>query len=171
MKKITTNDLEKKLKTPKKDECFVDVRSRKEFEANHIPGFENYPLESLAEASKKLEGKTVYVSCRSGGRAEAAALLLLKQGKVKDAVCYEESLLGWEKAGKKTEKSGKPCRVVPVARQAYLVIGTMLIIFSFLGSFGWGFILFMAGMMILSGITGVCPMHEVLKSCPWNKDG
>ncbi|NLG08358.1 MAG: rhodanese-like domain-containing protein [Deinococcales bacterium] len=56
----------------------VDVRERWEYEAGHIPGSENVPLDALA--SLKLDGKPIVLVCASGNRSGYAAQLLAQRG-------------------------------------------------------------------------------------------
>jgi rhodanese-related sulfurtransferase len=75
----------------KKDAVLVDVREQSEWDDGHIDGALFLPLSWLREESKgdkfverlgeKLPKKKIlYIHCRSGGRALAAAGLLRKQG-------------------------------------------------------------------------------------------
>ncbi len=171
MKTITTNALEKKLKNPKESDDFLDVRARKEFSACHIPGFKNIPLEKLADHMAHFKGKTVYISCRSGARAAVAAKQIQELGEAKSVECYKESLVGWQKVGKKTAGNGNRWTAIPVQQQFLIILGLILIGLSFAGPIGSALILFISGLLVIAGITGFCPMHEVLKSCPWNKEG
>ena len=60
----------------------IDVRSKSEYEASHIPGAINLPIETFSnELSKKFRNNFVITVCgKGGGRSETAALLLQKMG-------------------------------------------------------------------------------------------
>lgn len=62
--------------------AFIDVRSPEEFDAEHLPGARNIPVDQLdkrlAEVGPK--DKPVVVYCRSGSRSARAANLLASAG-------------------------------------------------------------------------------------------
>lgn len=67
------------------EKTLLDVRSPQEFNANHIPGAVNIPLQEVRLRLDEIDGmaKPIVVYCLSGGRS-AAAVGLLKQAGVKD---------------------------------------------------------------------------------------
>lgn len=60
----------------------VDVRTREEFVAGHLPGAVNIPLQELERRAHELGSKQepVVVYCRSGARSARAARLLAREG-------------------------------------------------------------------------------------------
>jgi phage shock protein E len=60
----------------------VDVRSSREFQAGHIPGARNIPLEDMVErlADFGPRGCTVVVYCQDGRKSETAARALKLAG-------------------------------------------------------------------------------------------
>ncbi len=60
----------------------VDVRSRGEFAAGHIPGALCLPVEELDQAQGKLPDKSapIYLYCASGARSGMAAGMLSRMG-------------------------------------------------------------------------------------------
>lgn len=61
---------------------FVDVRSKDEFDKEHIADSLNLPLASLGEDAAQLKDKTqpLVIVCASGQRARSAAKQLRRQG-------------------------------------------------------------------------------------------
>lgn len=58
----------------------IDVRAPAEFEAGHIPGAANIPLDELRERLDELPGNRLIVYCEVGKRAHTAARLLTGRG-------------------------------------------------------------------------------------------
>lgn len=59
----------------------VDVRTPFEYQANHIKGFKNIPLQQIKQRHQELsKEKEVVVICQSGMRSNKAARLLKKVG-------------------------------------------------------------------------------------------
>ncbi|MEI3610638.1 rhodanese-like domain-containing protein [Pseudogracilibacillus sp. SO10305] len=76
---IDTNALRNKLK--QKDIQFIDVRTRGEYEGNHIKQFQNIPLQTLKQSFHSLDpSKEIIVICQSGVRSMQAAKILKKNG-------------------------------------------------------------------------------------------
>lgn len=83
----------------------LDVRTREEFAAGHIPGAINIPHKELANRTDELgiaTGDEVIVLCRSGRRAEFAEGLLIEAGyeNVRELTGHMEA---WERAGYPTQ--------------------------------------------------------------------
>ncbi|WP_243526049.1 rhodanese-like domain-containing protein [Bacillus pseudomycoides] len=73
----------KELKTllHKKNKQLIDVRTQGEFRGNHIQGFQNIPLNELAQKASHLDNnKEVIVICQSGMRSKRAVKMLKKLG-------------------------------------------------------------------------------------------
>ena len=58
----------------------LDVRSNAEFEAGHIPGSVNIPLDQLRERMGEIQNRKLIVTCQVGQRGHTATLLLTEQG-------------------------------------------------------------------------------------------
>lgn len=61
----------------------VDVRTPAEYDAGHVPGAKNIPLDTLETRLAELESyraQPVYVICESGRRSASAATLLAEKG-------------------------------------------------------------------------------------------
>ncbi len=69
------------LRDPASEAQIVDVRSAAEFEAKHIPGAKNIPLERLRERLSELSReREIWVVCGVGLRAYNATRILLQHG-------------------------------------------------------------------------------------------
>jgi rhodanese-related sulfurtransferase len=100
MKQISMQDLHGKLGSLGKDDLILDVRTPEEFEEGHISGARNIDHETVLDHVEELKRfKTVYVHCRSGGRAGRAVQALENAG-LKNLVCIGNTgMLQWVAAG------------------------------------------------------------------------
>jgi len=85
------------------DALIVDVREPAEYQAGHILGAKNTPLERVGETELKRKDRPVIVYCESGDRAPKAAAILRKQG-CDGAVSLQGGLGAWKQAGLPVEK-------------------------------------------------------------------
>ena len=79
----------------------LDVRSAKEFQAGHIPGAVNIPIDELPSRLgeiKAAKSDEVVVHCEGGGRAAKAEALLVQSGYT-DVVDLAGHMKGWREAG------------------------------------------------------------------------
>ncbi|PEI96173.1 sulfurtransferase [Bacillus pseudomycoides] len=75
------NGKELKTEMNKKNKQFIDVRTPGEFRGNHIQGFQNIPLNELAQKASHLDKNKEYIMvCRSGGRSSRAVQFLESHG-------------------------------------------------------------------------------------------
>jgi rhodanese-related sulfurtransferase len=60
----------------------VDVRTKDEFDAGHIDGAKNIPLDRIKNELEKIKklNKPIITVCRSGNRSEMAKSILLSAG-------------------------------------------------------------------------------------------
>lgn len=94
-----------KLRADRKN-VVLDVRTKKEYEAGHIPGAVNIDVNSpeFQEKTAKLDkSKTYLVHCAAGGRSTTACKKLAPAG-FEHLVNLEGGYKAWEKAGNKGEK-------------------------------------------------------------------
>jgi len=83
----------------------VDVRSRGEYEAGHIPGTTNVPLAELGERLADIpRGRPLVLQCQGGTRSSIAASVLLARG-FHDIANLSGGFSAWEKGGHPVEKS------------------------------------------------------------------
>ena len=89
-----------------KSNTVLDVRTKKEFDAGHIPGAINIDVNApdFQEKTAKLDkSKTYLVHCAAGGRSVTACKKLAPAG-FENLVNLEGGYRAWEKAGNKGEK-------------------------------------------------------------------
>ena len=86
-----------------RDAMIIDVRTQQEYQARHVPGARNYPLQSLKKDMHKLpKNKQLILYCRSGNRSATAASYLRHQGfTVFDVATQSE----WERGAKLKNQS------------------------------------------------------------------
>jgi phage shock protein E len=85
----------------------LDVRTREEFAAGHVPGARNIPVQELASRLSEiadLRDKPLVVYCRSGHRA-GIALELLRANGYTQLAHLEGDMIGWQAAGREVETS------------------------------------------------------------------
>ena len=152
----------------------IDVRTAGEFESVHATGAKLEPLHDFdaarfagAHASK---GAPVYILCKSGVRATQAAEKLLAAGLSKPVV-VEGGTDAWVAAGLPVERKGR--NVIPLDRQMRTVAGILIFLGALLAltvdaRFVW-IPLFMGCGLVFSGLTGLCPMTNVIARMPWNR--
>jgi rhodanese-related sulfurtransferase len=81
----------------------IDVREPFEFEAGRVPGAVNIPLQTVPDATERLDPeKPVYVICQHGVRSERAASFLESRGF--DVVNVLGGTSAWAEAGLPLER-------------------------------------------------------------------
>jgi len=85
------------------DALVLDVRDPGEYQAGHILGAKNTPLDRLDGNELKRRDKPVILCCERGDRVAKAAAALKKQGFDK-AVCLTGGIGAWKQAGMPVEK-------------------------------------------------------------------
>ena len=150
----------------------IDVRTPAEFESVRARGAKLHPLHNLnaRDFSGRGSDHPVYILCKSGVRATQAAEQLLEAG-VDHPIVVEGGTDAWVAAGLPVERSGR--NVIPLDRQMRTFAGLMIFAGSLLAllinpAFVW-VPLFMGGGLMFSGISGLCPMSNVIARMPWNR--
>ena len=83
----------------------IDVRSRAEWEAGHMPGVKNFPLGGLEERMEELpKGRPLVVYCQGGSRSAIAASLLQSRG-FSEVVNLAGGFAEWQRTGSPTERT------------------------------------------------------------------
>jgi rhodanese-related sulfurtransferase len=149
----------------------LDVRTGGEFDAVHIPGSFNVPLDTLGEHVHDLADveHPVVLVCRSGARATQAHAKLTTAGKQRLHL-LEGGMDAWEAAGGDVVRSASD--VWALDRQVRFVagaIGLLAVLMSMLvpkakwlaGGVSFG--------LAFSAATNTCAMGNVLSKLPYNR--
>ena len=105
MKTLTMAELNTAIQSLSKNDLILDVRTPGEFTEGHVPGALNVPVDILLNHTQEiLAHKTIYIYCRSGGRAVMAGQILGSVG-AQDIRCVDEGgMPDWQIMGLPTEK-------------------------------------------------------------------
>lgn len=149
----------------------LDVRTPAEFEAVHIPGAYNVPLDTLGEHAEDIQNHvddTVVLVCRSGMRASKAETRLAAAG-MGNVRVLEGGMTAWERAG------GTVNRGVArwdIERQVRLIAGG-IVLAAILVSIWVPAVRFLAGAiglgLTVAALSNSCLMGMVLAKLPYNR--
>jgi rhodanese-related sulfurtransferase len=157
------------------DPTLIDVRTPAEFEAGHIPGAVNVPLDELKTSLDELcsvlnDHHDVVLVCRSGARAGQAQEVLQAAGLTSPAV-LSGGIVDWEKSGGAVNRGRQSWEL---ERQVRLAAGS-LVVAGVLGSTvapkaKWlsGFV---GGGLAFAAVSNTCAMGVALAKMPWNRRG
>ena len=150
----------------------LDVRTPAEFEAVHIRGAYNVPLDTLAEHREELRlhvREPIVLVCRSGQRARQAEQALREIG-MENLHILDGGMNAWEAAELPVERGRQRLsleRQVRIAAGALAATGGILALlvnplFALVPAFiGSG--------LVLAGVTDFCPMALLLAKLPYNR--
>lgn len=150
----------------------LDVRTPAEYEAMHIPGSYNVPLDQLPqhclELGKKLQSPLLLV-CRSGTRAQQAARLFEATNLAQFYVLHG-GISAWEQAGKPVEHGKQRWSM---ERQVRGMAGLLVLLGTVGGLFVWKPLLYLAAGigagLTYSALTDTCGMALLLSKLPYNR--
>ena len=149
---------------------WVDVRNFDEYAAEWIEGTECVPLPTLAAAAAKWDrNEPILVMCKSGMRSAEAARQLTAAG-FSQVHMLEGGIEACKRAGLPVKFNR---RRLPLVQQVFIGAGAILLIGLLLARISPWFLLvdvFVACGLVLAGVTGFCPMAELLKRMPWNAE-
>ena len=149
----------------------IDVRTAAEFEAGHIPGALNVPLDLLKERLDDLRpllrGRDIVLVCRSGQRAGQAQEVLAGAG-LGDSEVLAGGIVDWEGTGGELDR-GRP--VWELERQVRFVAGGVVLA-AVLASVAvpqakWLAAL-IGGGLVFAALSNTCALGTALARMPWN---
>jgi rhodanese-related sulfurtransferase len=149
----------------------LDVRTPGEFQAGHIEGAVNLPLDQLDAHAARIAGGTgrLAVVCQAGGRSTTAASRLAAAGP-REVVVLEQGMNGWLAAGAPVERAETTRWALE--RQVRLVAGG-LVASSILGSLWAPKLRFVAGGigagLVFAAVSDTCVMGSALMRLPYNR--
>lgn len=167
---ITPTDLVE-LKKERRDVTIVDVRSPAEYEAMHIPGSHNVPLDLLHEHGEEFSGAVggpVVLVCRSGMRASQAEQTL-QQFDLPRVHVLDGGLTSWDAAGLPVNRGAQKW---DMERQVRGIAGGISLAGALGGLLVWRPLAgISAGIglgLLLSAVTNTCTMARMLGKLPYN---
>ncbi len=159
--------------------CILDLRTAAEVESERVKGCIHIPVQELSAerlqaelARRGDEGKTVYLLCQSGRRADMAVDKLA--GKMDTPLCViEGGVNAMRSAPVELERSETSRHSVSLERQVRIIAGLLTLVGVVLGfivapGFFWLSGAVGAGLMF-AGITDTCAMARILSLMPWNR--
>jgi len=173
MKTISSDHL-KRLLDSESGLTLLDVRTPVEFAEVHVPQAQNEPLDrfdpkSLLAAGRLSQDRSIYLLCRSGGRAAKAAEKLAREG-FENAVVVEGGTLAWIEAGLPVNRS--VVKVISLERQVRIAAGSLVLtgvlLANFIHPYFIGLSAFVGAGLVFAGITDWCGMGLLLAKVPWN---
>ena len=160
--------------TSSPDPTLIDVRTPVEFEAGHIPGAVNVPLDelkgSLDELCVALQDHDVVLVCRSGQRAGQAQEALHRVGLGSSRV-LSGGIVDWEATGGDVNRGRQAWEL---ERQVRLAAGSLVvtgIAASTLAPRAKWLSAFVGGGLVFAALTNTCAMGMALARMPWNQRG
>ena len=157
------------------DPTLIDVRTPVEFEAGHIPGAVNVPLDELKGSLDQLcavldDHHDVVLVCRSGARAGQAQEALQAAGLTSPTV-LSGGIVDWEKTGGAVNRGRQSWEL---ERQVRLAAGS-LVVAGIVGSTVAPRAKWLSGLvgggLVFAAVTNTCAMGMALARMPWNKRG
>ena len=153
----------------------IDVRTPVEFEAGHIPGAVNVPLDELKGSLDELRAvlddhHDVVLVCRSGARAGQAQEALQAAGLASPTV-LSGGIVDWQATGGDLNRGRQAWEL---ERQVRLAAGS-LVLAGILGSTVAPKAKWLSGLvgggLTFAAATNTCAMGMALAKMPWNRRG
>lgn len=170
IKKATVNEINEMLSTD--GECqVIDVREFSEFNSERIADAQLMPLSNFEKHAEEIDHtKPVYLMCRSGNRARAAAEKLSKKG-FTDVHVIEGGMLAWTGADLPVVKGES--KVWSLERQVRFAAGLLVLIGAALSFAIHPYFIalsaFVGAGLIFAAVTDTCGMAMILARMPWNQ--
>ena len=150
----------------------LDVRTPGEFDAEHIPGAYNVPLDNLGEHAPEIRAgvnEPVVLVCRSGQRARMAEEAL-KAANMHNLYVLDGGMNAWSAAGLVVLR-GAPR--MSLERQVRIAAGLLAATGAFLALFANPLFAvipaFVGSGLVFAGVTDTCTMGMLLAKLPYNR--
>lgn len=149
----------------------IDVRTPAEFEAVHIPGAYNVPLDTLKEHREEIAGhldEDVVLVCRSGQRATQAKDALTTAG-LPNVHLLEGGMQAWLASGGEVRRGKQKW---DLERQVRLVAGTVVlgsVLASVRAPGAKWLAAALGGGLTAASMTNTCAMGAALSKLPYNR--
>lgn len=150
----------------------LDVRTPGEYEAVHIAGAYNVPLDTLHEHARAIKANVadpIVLICQSGQRARKAEEAL-KAAELETLHVLDGGMNGWIAAGLPVRRGAKK---ISLERQVRAVAGALAAAGGLLAVLvhpAFGFLpAFVGGGLVFAGLTDTCGMAMLLARLPYNR--
>ena len=150
----------------------LDVRTPGEFEAEHIAGAYNVPLDTLGEHGAEIRAgvsEPVVLVCRSGQRARKAEEALAAAG-MSNLHVLDGGIAAWVAAGQPVRR-GAPR--MSLERQVRIAAGALAASGGFLALFVHPLFAaipaFVGSGLVFAGVTDTCAMGMLIAKLPYNR--
>ena len=170
--RILTPDALLRLRAERPATRLLDVRTPGEFEAEHIEGAYNVPLDALAEHGPEIRAGVagpVVLVCRSGQRARRAEEALTAAG-MDDLYVLDGGMSAWTAAARPVRR-GAPR--MSLERQVRIAAGAMAAAGGFLALFVNPLFAalpaFVGSGLVFAGVTDTCAMGMLIARLPYNR--
>lgn len=161
-----------RLRAERPETRLLDVRTPGEFEAEHIAGAYNVPLDTLGEHGPEIRAGVaapVVLICRSGQRARKAEEALEAAG-MTNLYVLDGGMNAWGTAGQPVNR-GAPR--MSLERQVRIAAGTLVASGSFLALFVNPLFAaipaFVGSGLVFAGVTDTCAMGMLIARLPYNR--
>lgn len=148
----------------------VDVRTEAEFAAERLPGSECVPLDRLTAVASSWDREEPLILMSAAGVRSKDAMNRLAGMGFTNLTMLEGGLKACKRVGLDVVVDRK---TIPILRQVLMVAGFLVLLGLLLAySHSVYFLLLplLVGCgMVISGMTGICPMAWVLSRMPWNR--
>ncbi|MGQ0480452.1 MAG: rhodanese-like domain-containing protein [Pseudonocardia sp.] len=152
----------------------LDVRTPGEFQAGHIAGAVNVPLDQLDPYLDDIasSGGRLVLVCQAGGRATQAAGRLARAGDRKLAV-LEQGMNGWVASGGPVARADSQAHSRWVLERQVRLVAGGIVAGSILGSVWQPKLRFVAGGvgagLVFAAVSNTCAMGSLLMKLPYNR--
>jgi rhodanese-related sulfurtransferase len=150
----------------------LDVRTPAEFDAMHVAGAYNVPLDTLHEHAREIRATVadpIVLLCQSGQRARKAEAGLARAG-LTNLHVLEGGITGWVAADLPVRRGPKK---VSLERQVRIAAGTLAAVGGLLATLVhpvFGLLpAFVGSGLLFSGLTDTCGMAVLLSKLPYNR--
>lgn len=161
-----------RLRAERPETRLLDVRTPGEFEAEHIEGAYNVPLDTLGEHGPEIRAGVaapVVLVCRSGQRARKAEDALKATG-MDNLYVLDGGMNAWGSAGQPVHR-GAPR--MSLERQVRIAAGTLAATGGFLALFVNPLFAaipaFVGSGLVFAGVTDTCAMGMLIAKLPHNR--
>lgn len=168
---VRAEELEELL-TERPEIRLLDVRTPGEYEAAHIRGAYNVPLDTLGEHARDIQAhvdEPVVLICQSGSRARKAEEALKAAG-MPNLHVLDGGVNGWLAAGKPAVRGATR---ISLERQVRMLAGSLAATgaaLALLVSPLFAFLPLIIGSgLVFAGVTDTCGMGMVLSRLPYNR--